>query len=278
MASAWGLALVLLSAGVSNLAAAQSGASASPLVLVVGVGDYSGETYTAGPLPPASYVFFEAEPVTMDVRIANWGTSRATLRVDGRASDELLSASVTRDDVRVHVPLHVPDVVSRELLSGRVNARLDPAMEIEAGDALRWRVAIGDSDLPPGIYRLEVSTPLTDAEGRPVRGRATEFAFEVRARASAEPAELARREAERFTAAGDFAHARPAVARLEGIYPASVAVHLIRGRIADAEGDPETSVRENRTARQYLLEDRDTLFRRYARPGQIEDLMDSLAP
>ena len=84
--------------------------------------------------------------------------------------------------------------------------------------------------------------------------------------------------AEAATAAGDFARARPAVAQLERVYPDSVAVHLIRSRIADAEGDLATYTREIELAREFLRQDRDRLFRQFARPGQIEDLVDSLAP
>ena len=260
----------------------------SPLVLLVGVGDYSGETYTTGPVPPAEYVFFQREPVTMDVRIANWGDAPAVLATRASAPPELFIVRARRNGVETPIAVERVGPTTKDALTGGEEVSFASEMTLPAGDALRWRVGLGagsgnvgsggDGVLSPGQYRVEVGTRGTDGASLPVRRQAAEFTFEVRPRVVGLAAELARREAERFTAAGDFARARPAVAQLERVYPDSVAVHLIRSRIADAEGDLATYTREIELAREFLRQDRDRLFRQFARPGQIEDLVDSLVP
>ena len=264
----------------------------SPLVLLVGVGDYSGETYTSGPAPPAGYVFFQGEPVTMDVRIANWGSAGTTMSTRAMAPRDLFTIRARRNGVEFPLRIQDAGASAREMLSGSEPVPFASGWMLAAGDALRWRVALAgtvnadvnadanaaaDADvLEPGVYHVDVEAHATDGQGLRIRRQAGEFTFEVRPRIVGLAAELARREAERWTAAGDFARARPAVARLEQLYPDSVAVHLIRSRIADAEGDLATYSREIDLAREFLRQDRDRLFRQFARPGQIEDLIDSL--
>ena len=265
---------VLIFAGL--VASAQ--APASSLVLLVSAGDYPGETYTQGPIAPAGYVYFEGEPVDVDVRIANWGGESMALTTATAAPVNLVAVSVTRDDQPVAVAVDVAGTTWQELATDRADVAFAGRMPIGAGDSLRWRATVTGVALVPGIYRLDVTVAATDEASRPVRRQAAELVFEVRPRAAAAPPELARRLAERFTARAEFADARTAVEGLERLYPDSVAVHLIRSRIADAEGDADASGREIDIARDFLRRDRDQLFRRFARPGQIEDLVDSLAP
>jgi hypothetical protein len=255
-------------------AAAQSTSSA--LVLLAGVGDYFGETYTPGPVAPATYVFFEGEPVTMDVRVANWGTRTGTLVTPAIWPRDLFDVRVSRNDAAAAVDVTFTEQTFRELIDGRSEVELQARMEIGPADALRWRADVGHSDLPPGLYRVVVQSHGVDTDGRALDRQPAEFVFEVRPAGDGEPAELARRVAERLTADGDFARAKEAVATLERTYPDSIAVHLIRSRIADAEGDGDAYAREIAQAREFLRSDRDRLFRKYARPGQIEDLADSL--
>lgn len=250
--------------------------SPSALVLLAGVGEYFGETYTAGPVAPAEYVFFEGEPVTMDVKVANWGSGVQTFVTDAVQPSDLFVIRASRNDADAALSMTVSEQTSRELLDGREDVELRSRMTLTPADAFRWRVTIGNGDLVPGLYRVRVESHASDEAGRPLGRQPAEFVFEVRGKEDAAPAELARRVAERLTAAGEFARAKAAATELERTYPDSVAVHLIRSRIADAEGDTAAYTREIDLAREFLRQDRDRLFRQFARPGQIEDLVDSL--
>jgi len=146
------------------------------------------------------------------------------------------------------------------------------------GDALRWRLLVDTGSLAPGFYLVRVQAGVTGDAGEAIRPGRPEFTIEMRARSEATPAELARRVAEWLTAEGDLARARAATDTLERVYADSVAVHLIRSRLAEAEGNDVLARQELEAAAEYMRLDRDTLFRRFARPGQIEDLIDSLRP
>lgn len=292
------LLLLLLLLTVSGVAQAQT--PGTPLVLLVGPGDYPGETYTQGPVAPAEYVFFEGEAVRVDVRVANWGSGADTVRLPATA-DRLVSASLTR--LTPPPPARAPATTPVQPSAAMpVDVRLDPRpwretagepariewtadLPLGPADALRWRVVLPATAVGPGVYRLDVELAVTDATGRRPRTQRAGLLFEVRARNAAEPAELARRAAEWLTAdatpdAGPrvAAEAYAATETLARVYPDSVVVHLIRSRLADAAGDAAGARRELDAALVFMRADRDVLFRRYARPGQIEDLIDSLLP
>ena len=163
-----------------------------------------------------------------------------------------------------------------ETVDGSRVVQPEPTLSIAAGDAVRWRVRLDTAGLPPDFYVVQAQTVVTAERGDAIRRQRPEFTFELRARSGALPAELARRAAEQLTADGDVVRARAATEVLERIYPDSVAVHLIRSRIAEAEGNEALARRELNIAAGYMRAERDTLFRQFARPGQIEDLIDSL--
>lgn len=257
--------------------------AASSLVLLVGPGDYPGETYTAGPVDPAEYVFFEGEAVRLDVRVANWGSRPADVLLPADPA-QLASARLTDLGVRpagdARPVMLAPSADPRpwkETSAEPTRLAWAPRLTLDPADALRWRLVLPAGALVPGAWRLDIELRVSDGAGQPPRRQKAALLFEVRSRASAEPAELARRTAEWLAADGapDACAATEALAR---VYPDSVVVHLIRSRLADAAGDPAGARRELDEALVFMRADRDALFRRYARPGQIEDLIDSLLP
>ena len=266
------LALALLTASVHLMAQA----SPSSLVLVATAGDYPGETYTEGPVAPSEFVFFEGEQVAVDISIANWGTRSAIVGLP--ASPVPAASAVLLRGGQSAASGTLSASVWRETVDGSLTVAPTATMTIEPGDALRWRVTIDTEGLQPDFYTAQAQTRAAGESGAVIRLQRPEFTFELRARAGASPAELARRVAERLTAAGDAAKARAATDVLERVYPDSVAVHLIRSRIAEAEGNDALARRELNIAAAYMRAERDTLFRHFARPGQIEDLIDSLRP
>jgi hypothetical protein len=264
------VALTVLAAGA--VLAAQD--VPSSLVLVATAGDYPGETYTAGPAAPAEFVFFEGEAVAVDVSVANWSAAAMSVRLPA-GNVPAVRANLLRGG-RPTPPGRLRDSLWRETVDGSRTVPPLPSMSVEPGDALRWRVIIETSGLAPDFYAVQAQTGATGDRGEAIRRQRPEFTFELRARSAALPAELARRVAEQLTADGDAARARAATEVLERIYPDSVAVHLIRSRIAEAEGNEALARRELNVAAAYMRAERDTLFRQFARPGQIEDLIDSL--
>ena len=247
----------------------------SSFVLLTAAGDYPGETYTQGPLAPARVVYFVGELVAVDVSVANWGTEagEAVLPADASAVQlELRSAGERRAVTWQRQPDGWVDQ-----LAGSARRPLGGTVRLEPGDAVRWRALLDTSALPPALYTVSTTVAARVQDGTP-RDEQPDLVLELRPREAAEPAELARRTAEWLTAVGDPRAAFVATEVLERVYPDSVAVHLIRSRIADRQQDTALARRELDEALVFMRRDRDRLFRRYARPGQIEDLIESLAP
>lgn len=249
-------------------------AQTSSLVLLAAPGDYPGETYTAGPTAPAEYVYFAGEPVAIDVSIANWGSN--SLAVD-LTKDPVPRVELTFLDGKPKVLRAAAlDGVWYDSVGGSLSIAAEPVHTLEPGDSLRWQALLDGAQLESGFYRVQASSGAVDAYGTPVRMQRAAFVLEVRSRPEAEPAELARRVAEWLAARGTPGEAWAATEDLARVYPDSVAVHLIRSRLADAAGDASRARLELDVAEGFMRTDRDTLFRRFARPGQIEDLVESL--
>lgn len=262
--------VVVLAAALATAVGGQ--APVAPFVLLAAAGDYPGETYTAGPEAPAEFVYFEGEPIAVDVSVANWGTRAETLP----GADPVARAIVTRDGATL---------ATARLLDGAWHDRLERSERlergalpaVEPGDALRWRLMV-DGGLAPGFYTVTAALSWPAGDGIAVRSRRAAFVVEIRGREMAGPAELARRTAEWLAAQGAAAEAWDATEALERVYPDSVAVHLIRSRLAEASGDAAGARRQLALAAAVMRADRDVLFRAFARPGQVEDLVDSLVP
>jgi hypothetical protein len=290
----------------TSLGAQGGDGGSAALVLLATAGDYPGETYTEGPRSPAEFVFFTHEPIAVDVSVANWGAApmRAPMasfaaapsvevtllddavetvprvpgqRASGSSTAQTLlpvtSASApAAESRRVPVSVTSTDGPWADTLAGsRVLAAEEVTMA--PGDAVRWRLLL-DGIAEPGLYR--VAADVVDT-GDGIRRQKPAFVVEVRAREEALPAELTRRQAEWLAARNDPG-AYAATEALARVYPDSVVVHLIRSRLADAAGDETAARRELDAALDFMRHDRDRLFRRFARPGQIEDLIDSLLP
>ncbi len=270
------LRLLLALAVALVVAITTSAQGRSTLVVLATAGDYPGETYTEGPLAPAEFAFFEGEPIVVDVSIANWGPRVSTIdlsRTPGPIVDALaVGEGQVVGQARLTAGFWRDGIGGSEVLSPSL------ALAIEPGDAVRWRLQFEADALSAGQYRMQTELAVTDEFGNAVRRERPAFVIEVRRRSSAQPAELARRVAEWWTAQGAPARAHAAVDELARVYPDSVAVHLIRSRLAEAEGDTVRARRELDAAAAFMRVDRDTLFRRFARPGQIEDLIESLVP
>lgn len=267
-----GVLLAVVGAGVVGTAQT----AVSPFVLLLAIGDYPGETYTEGPFPPAEYVFFEGEAMAVDVRVANWGRESAALDLSSGSTPTVGIEPLTPNGA---APVRTARLESvwRDGIDGSEPTPVTPFMSVGQGEAVRWRLLVRES-LPPGLYRVRGQVDAVDARGEGVRARRSDFVVEIRARAAGLEAEHARRVAEWLAAQGDTRGSRVATEVLEKVYPDSVAVHLIRSRLAEAEGDVVGARRELDQAAAFMRVDRDVLFRRFARPGQIEDLVDSLRP
>jgi hypothetical protein len=249
---------------------------AVPLVLLASAGDYPGETYTQGPAAPAEYVYFVGEAAAIDVSIANWGMQTASVTLPP-SPVTTVEVSLWKDD-QVQALGQATGALWRETVGDTHRVTPAPTLRIEPGDALRWRALIPAEALLPGFYEVRVGTQATTNGGDSIRRERGEFTIELRARTAALPEELARREAEWLTAMGEARAAHAATASLARLYPDSVVVHLIRSRLAEAAGDEAGARRELDLALEFMRIDRDRLFRRFARPGQIEDLIESLRP
>jgi hypothetical protein len=265
--------IVLVSTGAAAALLSAQAARAS-LVLLATAGDYPGETYTAGPSAPAEFVYVTGEPMAIDVSVANWGRALSTL---DRSRGEVPTVRLNGGDLPPKDLGPLP-TIWRDGVGGSEVVPAASAMSIEPGDALRWRVMLEAGVSQAGVFTVSTEFASVDEMGRPLRRERAEFDIEVRSRTTVLPAELARRRAEWLAAQGARAEAYAATEALAQVYPESVVVHLIRSRLAEAAGDVRLARRELDVALDFMRQDRDILFRRFARPGQIEDLIDSLRP
>jgi hypothetical protein len=242
----------------------------SPLFAAVGPDEYFGETYTDPPEGNSSYVFFEGEPLTVRITIANEKSADLSLaQADNNNyfTFELWPAGTKQ-------PLDLTCTIKgRDINVPRVRSLLDEPLRLEPSQSLHWVCPV-DARIAPGSYRLRVFTTLTDIDNQPIVFRVDSLDFDLRARSTANRAEVTRREALRLLT-GDrqrLSLLEASVQRLLSVHPTSHEAHLIRGHAARLAGDDKGAKVAFGVALDILERDQDQLLLRFKSRDSVAEM------
>jgi hypothetical protein len=219
------------------LSSAAATADSSPVALGVRPGEYFGVIYAAPAREDAPYVFYEGEPIQLEIDLANSGPGPVSIPLNGTAAARLFKTSMTRDGSPAAIGIDFGE--SGDVIDSSGDARRAPAdrLVLTPGQRFTLKASVRSSSLQqPGLYVVDVSTALTDADGRVIRPEATRFDFELRTREADGGAELARRDAMRALVAENFEQAERVAARMLAANAKRFAPYVIRGDIAAAQG------------------------------------------
>jgi hypothetical protein len=215
----------------------------SPVALGVRPGEYFGVIYAAPAREDAPYVFYEGEPIQLEIDLVNSGSAPVSIPVSGTAAARLFKTSITRDGSPAAIGVDFDE--SGVVIDSSGDARRAPAdrLVLTPGQRFSLKASVRSSSVQqPGLYVVDVSTGLTDADGRAIRPEATRFDFELRARNADGGAELARRDAMRALVTKDFGQAERVAAQMLAANAKRFAPWVIRGDIAASQGrSPEAA-------------------------------------
>jgi hypothetical protein len=250
----------------------------SPLELLVGAAEYFGESYTERPIPGASFVFFQGEPIKVRLTILCRGNDEELL-LPSLAPTEIFTLGAHRDGQPFAAQLQFGEVGVHGVDGRSGLMPIAGRLRLNPGEKVQWIAELPAS--APGLYRLNFATTATDSHSRSVAPRATVFEFEVRlATTLADRAEILRREANRNVVNDDnerLEQAEAAANALEQINPNSVEVPLVRHRIAVARGNPSTARSHSLRAQEILELAQDTMLRQFKSSEELKEALNALA-
>ena len=124
----------------------------SPLFAALTIADYLGETYTHVPVNQSNYVFFEREPISIDVTVANQTAVDEILTLSPLKQNALFALTATRNgDV---YPLRFQIAAPQKRSVGAATAIDDLAgpLNLRSKERLDWRVSI-EADYQQGFIK-----------------------------------------------------------------------------------------------------------------------------
>jgi hypothetical protein len=262
---------------VATLILAFSGvltAQRSALILLVSTAEYFGDTYTKLPQIHGTRVFFAGEAIRLRVTVANRGPNDNDLEIHGSLSN-ILSTEALRDGVSTSVALTVGDPVWHAADGRDFPLVLRDRTALKAGESVRWEADVIDR-LIPGAYQIKVNVNARDRESRPVVPHVSTLRFEVRPHSEADAPEIARRDATRRYASGDYEGAEAGARALLRLHPTSYEALVLLGQIATARGNADEARRYFERALDVLTRNDDQLLLKFRR-GSVDHLIQSVA-
>lgn len=233
-------AVLLCSLLGAGFAVAKAGARQDIVVVFGPAPGYAGPIYSQPVAAGSDYLFFEGEPISLKVSLANWSARVLTLRTEGVA----LAGAVNVQLIKVG---------SGETISQRAQLRLSPELSISgesAGSTAGWGVnvvlqprwyvsVVADLEtpapLPAGGYRLKMIAAGVGCEPQcaVTMGGSGEFRFEVRAvRGLTEQLDRLIKRAYRSLGRGEYVDVDDHLGQALKLYPAASAAYQVLGRKA----------------------------------------------
>jgi hypothetical protein len=241
----------------------------SPLRYGIRVGEYFDLVYApripGGPM----FVFFRGEPIALQVEIFNPAPTEGLLVTNAATPSAALRFVVAREDVPVSIPRNavpidvpfvVPKLVNRSGRYATEEMEWTTRMVLEPGGKLSLSAEVGRTDLPVGVYTVDVTVDVTDGDMRALAPQVSRYQFELRESTADVRLEVARREATRAWFAGDLQKALDVTSAMLAGYPNSFAAYFIRGGIATTERQPDEAARNYERALEILEQGRDTIY------------------
>ena len=126
------------------------------------------------------FVYFTGEPIKLAIDIFN-STQMPELAVTQASQPAaVLGFKVTKENTPVDVALVVDTRVRRSGRFGSESMDWARQMPLDPGETLTIRVDVSDTQLPVGVYTVDVTVEINDEESRILRPQASRYQFEVR--------------------------------------------------------------------------------------------------
>jgi len=248
----------------------------SQMTLLVGPQTYLSPAYAAHRVDPFAYLFYPGEPVMARIRVFNQGESPVTLVPMATVPQELFVIETTRDGLPIALQLRFAEGVARFFSGGEYPYSLDQSLRFDQSEGLEWHATLLNGSLPAGLYALTVHVRAVDQDSRPVAPNTPTFHFEVRTPTEEDRPEILVREADRHFRSGEYVEARAAVAELLRIHPRSAIAHMMRQRIASAEGNRAEVIAAIKQARTLLSTGQDELLLKFRSAESLREALQNL--
>jgi tetratricopeptide (TPR) repeat protein len=231
----------------AEFAFAQPGARQDIALLFGPPPGYSQPLYSQPVAAGSDYVFFEGEPISLKVSLANWSARVLTLRTQGVEVAEAVNVELISAGSGEMRSRDATLRLSRELLIYSESAAIAAAWGVDVVLQPKWYVSsVADLEiaapLPAGSYRLKMIDAGVGCEPQcsVTMGGSGEFRFVVRAVLGlTEQLDRLMKRAYRSLMLGEYAEVDGHLGEVLKLYPAASAAYQALGRKAEALGRPE---------------------------------------
>lgn len=244
--------------------------------LFVRVGENFGTVYTPLPAGGVRFVFFQGEPIKVELEIFNESSKEAVVITQGRAPQDAFRMVVVEapmPKVKPRLSLGVSPSVKLRLPNAEMSARWSEQIVLPPQSGLKFQAIVAsDSErLPTGIYKLKFRSLLKSASGTDIPANNDTFTFEIRAVETFEDRlEAVRRQAMRLFTREEYQEADKKFDELLLVYPNSAISYTMKGHIAMALGKKGEAIKAYRKALDLLQSKMDTLYLSHASSVSVE--------
>lgn len=232
----------------------------------VRVGESYGTVYVPPPKGSANFVFFQGEPVMIELEVFNESSKQSTVLAKGMALKDAFRMVVLEAPSakpQSELGIEVSPLLKLKLPNVETEARWSEQIVLPPQSGLKVQVKItsGQDHLPAGSYSLKFQCLLKRAARKDIQVHTDTFAFEVRSvETFGDRLEVVRRQAMRLFTTGKPKEADQRLTELLQLYPNSSISYTIKGHIAMSLGKNDEAVRLYQKALDLLQSRMDTIY------------------
>jgi len=242
----------------------------------VRVGENYGTEYIPPPAKGAYFVFFQGEPVKVELEIFNEGSKRVIMmagRMTPKDAFRMTVLEAPTSKVKAKLGVEVAPSLRLRLPNAETSVQWSERITLPPRSGLKFsaRVVSEQETLPSGIYTLRFRCQLRSDTGGKVQAHSDTFSFEIRSVETFEDRlEVLRRQAARLFTRGEYQKAEQKLNELLLLYPNSSISYIEKGHLAMARGRKEEAATAYGKALDLLQSGMDTLYLSHASRIDVE--------
>ena len=246
---------------------------------VVRAGEYHGTMYVARPAPPAVFLVFTSEALSLSLAVGNATDVDRSLTLGALGPNRAFSIKSIRIPAEAALPRLLVNPIAELSARGLRSARPWAAtIDVPSTGTIVWSATLTfEAKATSGIYELQITPNFGVADGSRLNPQGTLVRYEVRDATSAEDrAELARRRMMHEYNADAEVEAEAAADALLQLYPQSALAYQVKGEIARRQHRTPQAVQWFERAAQLMTSGQDVLFVTHAPAYEVDRMVQTV--
>jgi hypothetical protein len=246
---------------------------------VVRAGEYHATMYVARPTPPAVFLVFKSEALSLSLDVGNATDVDRSLTLDALGPSRAFSVKSIRIPAEAAPPRLLVNPIAELNARGLKSAQpWAGTIEVPSTGTIVWSATLTfEAKATPGVYELQITPNFGLSDGSRLNPQGTLVRYEVREAVSLEDrAELARRRMMHEYNADAEVEAEAAADALLRLYPQSALAYQVKGEIARRQHRLPQAVQLFERAVQLMTSGQDVLFVTHAPAYEVDRMVETV--